>query len=132
MGKIKRAGAEITEEVRSAAGGFLLETIGGKGEGPKFVMTPEKREAFEADRQKLGQATGREHFFSDGDVSGRLMGKVELGGNELARIDCGKEGIALTPWQDDMSPFLGKDVSISRDQGQTITRELNNSIERER
>ena len=130
MGTVKRTISEMNEEARSAAGGFLLETVGGKGSGAHFE--PSNPKAFEEDREKLSKALGRDHFVAEKDVEGKLVGKVELGGNVWGRIDQGQEGFALVPWNDSLTELIGKDVSMNREAGETVAKSVEDSISLER
>jgi hypothetical protein len=69
----------------------------------------EKREA---DRDKLNQATGKEHHFRDqGTASGRYVGKVQLGGQQYARLDEGRS-VGLVKYDKAMGQHLGKDITV--------------------
>lgn len=124
---VKRDLYNLNEEVRSAVGGALLESIGGSPGGAKLL--PEQ----EGDLEKLSEVTGKEHSIAEGDVSGVYVGKVELGDGEFARIQQEDGSFVLSEWSPEMTDFLGQEIGISRgDNGEvSITRAEGNSIERE-
>ncbi len=89
---VKKDLLDVNEDVRSAMGGFLLENIGGKADAPRYQ--PEVR----SDLGKLNEATGKDHSFLDGDVQGKYVGKIELGGNEFGRIERADGGFSFVEW----------------------------------
>ena len=124
---VKRDLYNVNEEMRSAIGGALLESVGGKAQGPNLL--PER----ESKLQKLNDATGKEHSIAEGDVSGVYVGKIELGSSEFARIQQEDGSYLLSTWSPEMTDFLGREIEISRrGNGEiSITRAESNSITRE-
>lgn len=118
---LKRDLGDMNEEVRSAMGSFLLESIGGEGAGPQLQRVERTEPAeFEADRQRLCEATGKDHFLAEEDVQGRLIGKVELGDDMWGRVSQEGGRVALVPWDEKMTDLLGMDVGVNREQGKTV------------
>lgn len=124
---VKRDLYNVNEEVRSAIGGALLESVGGTAQGPNLLHERESK------LQKLNDATGKEHSIAEGDVSGVYVGKIELGGSEFARIQQEDGSFLLSEWSPEMTDFLGQEIEISRGgNGEfSITRAESNSITRE-
>jgi len=125
---VKKDLYNVNEEVRSAAGGFLIEAVGGTASGAKLLAEQER------DLEKLNNATGKEHIVTEGDVNGIYVGKAQLGDDPFARIEQEDGSFVLSKWGPEMTKHLGKEVGISRGaKGElSISRADTGSIERER
>ena len=130
---LKKDLGDMNEEVRSACGSFLLGLVGGQGAGPQLQRVERTEPAeFEADRKRLCEATGKDHFLAEEDVQGKLIGKVELGDNMWGRVSQKDGRIALVPWEKEMTDLLGMEVSVNREQGKTVMQAVEKGgVERE-
>jgi len=117
--------AETADVIGKTAGAVLIESIGGNASTPhqpSFKIEQPAGTNYAQDRERLENSTGKPHYYVSGHVEGRLLGKVNLGGEPFARIahQQGK-AVALVPWREQMTRHLGKDISITHDKGQEMT-----------
>ena len=117
--------AETADVIGKTAGAVLIESIGGNASTPhqpSFKIEQPAGTNYAQDRERLENSTGKPHYYVSGQVEGRLLGKVNLGGEPFARIahQQGK-AVALVPWREQMTRHLGKDISITHDKGQEMT-----------
>ena len=64
-------------------------------------------------RQQLEHDTGREHTFADvARVTGRLMDRVELAGDDFGRVLDRDGHMVLVPWTREMDRHLERSVAI--------------------
>lgn len=124
MSTLKHVVADVAQATVRAAGDVLIQSIGGTpthhpGSRPELI---DHGRDFDAARQRLEDATGREHHYADGEVAGRLVGKVNLAGQAFARIaqQDGKS-FALTPWHSDMTRYVDAEVVIRHEKGRNLS-----------
>jgi hypothetical protein len=84
-------------------------------------------------RQQLEHATGREHLFANAArVTGRLIDRVALAGDDFGRVLDRDGRMLLVPWTREMSQHLERSVAIQLDAARHVTRVLAQAPQRER
>jgi len=79
----------------------------------------------EQGRQQLERETGRAHTFADtARVTGRLVDRVELAGDDFGRVQDRDDHYFLVPWTRDMPQHRGQSVAIQLNAERQVTRVL--------
>jgi hypothetical protein len=91
------------------------------------------REAqLEQARQELERDTGLAHTFAEaGRVTGRLVDRVELGGEDFGRVQDREDHMLLVPWTREMERHLERSVALQLDAARHVTRVLAEAPRRE-
>lgn len=117
--------ADTADVIGKTAGGVLLESIGGSASTPpqpSFKIEQPAGPNYAKDRERLENSTGKPHYFVSGTVSGRLLGKANLGGEAFARVSHQQgKAVALVPWREEMTRHIGNNLTISHDKGRDVT-----------
>ena len=83
-------------------------------------------------RQQLTHATGREHLFAHAAlVTGRLLDRVELAGDDFGRVLDQHGCLLLVPWTREMAQHLEQSVALQLDTEHHVTRVLEVAHERD-
>ena len=125
----KQVGLDATQAVRDFAGGVPEQFFGAD------VPLEQRMNIsgdLDQDLKKLSDVTGKDYEIIKGDISGTYLGKVELGGSMYGMVKRqDSETIGLTPWSEELTGQMGKDISITGKERTVEVMEKEENIMRE-